>query len=91
MKESALEALFTRYVRQLHGISIKIAPLMAGVPDRLVLLPGGRTYLVELKTEVGQVSHIQRVWHDRAGEIGHHVYVLHGKEEVLAWLDQVAG
>lgn len=69
---------------------MKIAPVMAGAPDRLVLLPGGRVYLVETKTERGSLRPIQRVWHDRAAALGTEVVVLHGAGQVRAWLQEVA-
>jgi hypothetical protein len=84
-RESALEALLVRAVRSMGGVTSKIAPLVAGVPDRLVLLPGGTMELVELKTETGRVSEIQRVWHARAAEIGTTVIILSGRGQVEAW------
>lgn len=88
MRESALEQLFSRQVREAGGIAIKLMPTVAGVPDRLVLWPGGRVNLVELKTDTGAVSAIQKLWHHRAEELGHHVTVLHGAAEVRAWVAQ---
>ena len=83
--ESRLETFFRTAVRRAGGISFKLAPTEAGVPDRLVLFPGGRMYLVELKTEAGRVSPIQRVWHNRAAELGCTVVVLAGWEAVALW------
>jgi hypothetical protein len=52
VRESQLETYFVRVVRLvLHGKTFKMAPTVRGVPDRLVLLPGGVVELVELKTE----------------------------------------
>ena len=87
MKESALEQLLFRQVRVMGGIAVKLAPTVAGVPDRLILLPGGRHYLVELKADGGRVSPVQVLWHQRSAAIGHPVVVLTGRAEVDAWLD----
>lgn len=68
------------------GETYKIAPLHAGNPDRLVMLPGGRMFLVELKAEGGALSPIQILWHERAAQLGTTVVVLTGTREVDEWL-----
>lgn len=51
MLESAIERKFEEKVsKQLDALVWKfVSPGTAGVPDRLVILPGGRTIYVELK------------------------------------------
>lgn len=85
-RESELEAFFAKRVKLLGGAAIKLAPINPGVPDRLVLMPPGTLHLVELKTEVGLLSPIQRHWHDQAAKIGIHVDTLHGKADIVNWL-----
>lgn len=87
MKESAIERRLIRQVRIAGGLAIKIAPLVKGVPDRLVLWPDGRSELVELKTDTGVLSPAQREWHLKAAAIHHPVTVLSGVDEVNAWLN----
>lgn len=86
--EAALEATFRHRIRRAGGLAIKLAPTMRGVPDRLVLLPGGGLYLVELKRPrpYGRLSPIQEVWHERASQLGVPVYVLYGVEDIDPWL-----
>ena len=87
VRESQLEYLFVKAVRgALGGTVIKLAPTMKGVPDRLVILPGGLMYLVELKTEVGRPSPAQRVWHENVKKLGVTVYTLHGPVQIKAWV-----
>lgn len=90
MLEAPLEAYFRKRVRlALGGIVVKLAPTLAGVPDRLAILPGGRIFLVELKTDTGKLSPIQSVWHAEAQSLGSPVAVLFGKDEIDSWvLDQ---
>lgn len=86
--EASLEAYFNRAVRlRCGGRMVKLAPTEKGVPDRLVLLPGGRMYLVELKTDVGRTSAAQDLWHERAADLGTRVWVLHGRREIDAWIN----
>lgn len=87
--ESSLEAFFRRRVRLAGGYTIKLAPTEAGVPDRLVLMPGGKMYLVELKAHGGQVSTIQRVVHERLRHYGTYVWVLTGRAEIIDWIRRV--
>lgn len=83
--ESKLEEEFRRAVMRHGGRSYKLAPLDAGMPDRMVLWPEGRIDLVELKTATGRLRPIQSLWHMRAAALGTEVVVLYGRDEVLAW------
>lgn len=50
MKESKIESHLKTEVENLGGLCIKFLPTyFTGIPDRLVLLPGGCMYFVELK------------------------------------------
>lgn len=90
--ESSLEAFLQKRVRLLGGYSVKLAPMEAGVPDRLVIFPGGRMFLVELKTETGRLSLVQRVWHNRMLETYNvRVHTIYGREGIVKWLRNVAG
>ena len=61
MKESEIEARLVRGVKALGGVAYKfVSPGNVGVPDRVVVLPGGRVIFVELKAEVGRLSPMQR-------------------------------
>lgn len=85
MRESAVESVFAQRVRDLGGVSYKFAPVHAGNPDRIVLMPGGVVRFVELKAEGGTLDPAQRVWHRRAAELGTVVDVVRGAEEARSW------
>jgi len=85
--ESSLEEFFRARVRALGGDVVKMAPMQAGIMDRMVLFPNRRVYFVELKREGEDLSPIQRVYHDRMfTRFGIRIHVLHGRKEVLDWL-----
>jgi hypothetical protein len=88
--EANLEALFHRQVRVIGGVIVKLAPTERGVPDRLVILPGGQIFLVELKTTNGRVSPIQEEWHKKAAMRGVNVVLLKGREEIVDWIRERA-
>lgn len=92
-RESSVERYFSRLVAtRLGGRAVKLpAGSERGLPDRLVLLPGGRLELVELKALGGRLSPIQRIWIERAGELGVKVSVVWGREGVDQWVEELLG
>ena len=88
MLEAQLEATFRRRVREKGGMVVQLMPTVAGIPDRMVLLPGGRVYLVELKTVTGRLRPAQREWHRRALTLGTPVIVLYGLGDVVRWVEE---
>lgn len=90
MKESAVEARLVRMVRERGGLCYKfLSPGNAGVPDRLIILPGGRIIFVELKTETGRLSNIQRWQISQLEKRGVPVRVLKGPDQVRAFVEEV--
>lgn len=84
--EANTEEFLRKRVRLLGGYAFKWVPTIAGVPDRMVLWPGGRTCFVELKQEGEKPTNIQIVWHNRLRALGFEVVVIDSKPAVLAWL-----
>ncbi len=83
--ERNIERRFRQGVKDAGGWAIKLVGV-AGLPDRLVLRPGGRVHFVELKRPGGRVSKIQAAVHRKLTRLGMSVTVVTGKEEVDAWL-----
>lgn len=90
MRESVVEAYLATRVRAMGGMCVKLAPTVAGLPDRLVLLPEGRVYLVELKQPNGRVSPVQEAIQDKLGDLGFGVTVLWSKLDVTEWLRMIS-
>ena len=79
MKESELERILVTEVRKLGGRAYKfISPGNDGVPDRIVMLPAGKIYFVELKTRVGQLRPQQRIQMKRINDMGQSALVIKG-------------
>ena len=61
MKESAIEEKLVKGIKELGGLAYKfVSPGNIGVPDRMIILPGGKVFFVELKTDEGRLSNMQR-------------------------------
>lgn len=92
MKESQIEKYLVRKVKEHGGLCYKFtSPGNPGVPDRLIILPDGRTIYVELKTEVGRLANIQKWQRSEMEKRGADVRVLYGMEAVKAFLREVFG
>ena len=67
--------------------AIKLNPIgLRGLPDRMLLLPGGRVIFVEFKIPTGRVSRLQTYCHDRLRALGFRVEVLWSREHVNEFL-----
>lgn len=88
-REAHIEKQFALMVRARGGMAVKLAPTVAGIPDRLVIWPSGRFHLVELKTKSGSLRAIQVHRHAQLKEMGHNVVVLRGEQEIIDWLDDL--
>ena len=61
MKESEIEARLVKLVRGGGGLCYKfVSPGNRGVPDRIVITPDGRVFFVELKSQAGRLSELQK-------------------------------
>ena len=83
MREKSLERLLVRRVTDMGGLALKfVSPGMAGVPDRLLLLPDGKIAFVEMKAPGKEPSPLQRLRHEQLRDLGFRVYVVDSKEDI---------
>jgi hypothetical protein len=89
-RESSIEGYLRKQVEAAGGLCIKLSPVgYVGIPDRLVLLPGGRVMFVEVKKpKGGLVAKAQVWWRDRLVGLGMtHRYVF-TREDVDGLLEE---
>ena len=87
LPERDIEKWLVKQVRRLGGEAYKfVSPGNDGVPDRIVLLPGGEIWFVELKREDGVTSSIQEYQLHKIRQTGAKAVVLHGRFEVFNWI-----
>lgn len=81
--EKYLEVLLIKEVKRAGGWAIKLLPgLITGLPDRLVLLPGGKIAFAEIKTTGKKPTKIQKVVHKQIRDLGFYVWVLDSTERI---------
>lgn len=87
-REKGVEQFFRDEVKRRGGLAIKLAPFIAGLPDRLALLPGGVFLLVELKRpRKGVVAAVQKEVHARLGRMGFKVHIVNTRAAVRELLE----
>jgi hypothetical protein len=77
--EKEIEQKLRKTVEHHGGLCLKwVCPGWLGVPDRIILLPGGRVMFVELKRpKGGKVSPMQEWWARKLRDLGFWVAVIH--------------
>ena len=83
MLEKELEKKFVEKVKEFGGRAYKfVSPGNDGMPDRLVVLPGGHIGFVELKQKGRKPTKLQKKQMQRLKELGCFVYILDDPEEI---------
>ena len=83
MKESTIERELVERVKQVGGQAYKlVSPGNNGMPDRLVIFPYKVPVFVELKTEKGVLSRMQKRQIKRLVDLGQDVYVICGIDQL---------
>lgn len=76
-------------VKRCGGLCLKwTSPNARGVPDRIVILPGGAIYFIELKAPNGTYVALQKHCKKTLEELGCRAYGLYSVEVVKRWLDE---
>ncbi|NCB99938.1 MAG: VRR-NUC domain-containing protein [Clostridia bacterium] len=90
MLEKDIEAWLNKKIKELGGLSFKfVSPENPGVPDRIYIFPEGRVYFVELKTEIGRMSNIQKRQRERLVEKGCRFYLVKGMNQAREFVKEI--
>ena len=82
MRESVVEKKFAAEVKF-------VSPGFNGVPDRLVLFPGGRMAFVEVKAPGETMRPLQQYRARQLAALGFRVYTVDCKERIGGILDEI--
>ena len=90
MLEKEVEKKLVTAVQLMDGVAVKfVSPGFAGMPDRLVLLPGGRMAFVEVKRPGEKPRPLQKARHRMLRRLGFKVYVLDSVEKIGGIIDEI--
>lgn len=90
MKEKDIERKLVDEIGKCGGKAVKfVSPGFDGMPDRLVLMPGGRCFFVELKASGKKPGALQMKRHRMLQGLGFRVYVADTYESVTEVVDEI--
>ena len=90
MREKDIEKELAARTKAMEGIAPKFtSPGFDGMPDRLVLLPGGRMGFVELKAPGRKPRPLQLARHRLLRRLGFKVFVIDGIEQIDSVLEEI--
>lgn len=89
MREQTIENRLVKEVEKLGGLCWKfISPGVAGVPDRLVLLPNGKLIFIELKAPGQKARKLQEYRHKKLRKLGFRVEIIDSLEGVKRFINE---
>ena len=81
--EKVLEVELRERCKALGWMCVKLtSQYQRGLPDRLILMPGGRVCFAEIKTTGKKPTALQRVTHERLRALGYRVEVVDTTESL---------
>ena len=90
MREKVIEQKLVAEVKKAGGICPKwVAPGFDGVPDRIVMFPGGKLAFVEVKAPGEKPRPLQRARHELLRRLGFKVFVLDNVEKIGGMIDEI--
>ncbi len=92
MRESFLERKLVDAVKRIGGKAPKwVSPGNRGVPDRIVILPSGRTIYVEMKAPGKPLEPLQKKWAKTLRSLGHRVYKIDSATDIDKFIAECQG
>ena len=90
MREKIVEQKLVKAAKAMGGIAPKFtSPGFDGMPDRLILLPGGKMGFAELKAPGKKPRALQEARHNLLRRLGFKVYVIDRLEQIESVLDEI--
>ena len=87
MLEREIETYLVKQVEGRGGRAYKfVSPAHRGVADRVVVLPGGAVWFVEVKTETGRLSPLQEVFRREINRLDGNYMCVYGRAGVDQWM-----
>lgn len=88
--EKVIEKKLTLEVKKLGGLPLKFSSsFFTGIPDRIVLMPKGKIYFVELKLEGKKPTPRQVIVIEQLRNLGFKVFVIDTSQKLKMFLDEI--
>jgi len=92
MKEKIIERKLVDAVKDMGGFAPKfVSPGFDGMPDRIILLPGGKVAFVEVKSPGKKPRPLQIARHELLRKLGFKVFVLDDAANIKTILEVIGG
>ena len=90
MRESEIEQHLIWHVKRLGGKAYKFtSPSNRGVADRVICLPDGSTWFVEVKAPRGRLSKLQEIFASEMAALNQNYACLWSKEMIDKWIQEL--
>ena len=88
VSEQTIEQHAVREAKKRGGKALKFtSPSTKGVPDRLIILPGGKVGFLELKSSIGKPTKLQIYWLKYLEKLGCRTGIANSKDSVNQFMD----
>lgn len=88
--EKALEAKLRNRVKAAGGLALKVSSQhYTGMPDRMVLMPGGRITFAEMKSTGQKPTKAQQLRHEELRRLGFEVFILDTTDKINEFMDHI--
>jgi len=92
MMEKTIERKLVKAVKGMGGMAPKfVSPGYDGMPDRIILLPGGKIAFVEVKAMGRKPCPLQLHRHEILRRLGFEVFVLDDENQITSMLSRIKG
>lgn len=83
MREVNVERALGQRIHQIGGECFKfVSPGVVGVPDRIIIVPGGEIFWTEVKSWTGRLSSMQERMHRRLRDLEQEVLVIRSLDQI---------
>ena len=90
MREKEIEAALRRVVTDYKGWCLKwTSPSLTGIPDRMILLPGGKVAFVEVKAPGKGLRPLQLKRIEELRKLGFRCYVINNMTQIPVLVEEL--
>lgn len=90
MTEKQIEKKLRIEVGKLNGVAVKLqSQYYTGLPDRMILMPGGRIRFAEIKTTGKNPTPRQKIVHQELRGLGFQVDVIDDETGLMKFLEEL--